>query len=208
MRKTKAFSTVIEECEEKAKTLAEELSMFSEGVRLIMLLHRTKDGGHNKESRRASKRFLYRTPEEFKTALFEAVLAQTLSGDKYRIYLSVNARDVSKSVFYLEQCLLDAHHGNSADMKNDLYQKVFFDSRAFLMQPAHRATKLFLLDIDDVEGMNRLDVILSLLGKHPEIEELLRRRTRNGWHIITNPFNPALLNGALEIKKDALIYVC
>ena len=35
---------------------------------------------------------------------------------------------------------------------------------------------------------------------------LLHYETPNGWHVITQPYNPELTKG-LEIKKDALMFL-
>jgi hypothetical protein len=72
------------------------------------------------------------------------------------------------------------------------------------MQQRCANERLFLIDADDIIGRDVCGEVL----KHCEelgVEILKSYRTKNGWHIITKPFNPSLWKHESEIKKDALI---
>ena len=74
------------------------------------------------------------------------------------------------------------------------------------MNPSSRAETKFLIDIDNVFG-DRTDI--SVIDKHLEktgVKVLLTYPTKNGWHFITDPFNPNLWNSDFgDIKKDSLL---
>jgi len=72
------------------------------------------------------------------------------------------------------------------------------------MQPSQRKTSLFLFDVDNEEGR---DVMGEALCVIPNEYILYTYATKNGWHIITNPFNytEIKLPKNCEFKKDALL---
>jgi len=199
------LTSKLEELEKEVYELAEKFDFFATGYRVILMIHRSKDGGSNKESRRVSDKFVYKDKEHFIKYLYKALWLKLSNSDDLRIYLSVNRRDLSKSIQHLEKCLLDIHYSNSQENKENLYHKVFTDSRTFLMQPSHKVDKYFLLDVDNEESKDVLGDVLKKISENG-IEEVFRTSTRNGWHIITTPFNPELLGEYSNIiNKDGLI---
>lgn len=75
------------------------------------------------------------------------------------------------------------------------------------MSPTARVKgdSLFLIDVDNVEGEDIMGLALAALAECGA-EIVKQYATKNGWHIITKPFNPTTWNGKLgEIKKDGLI---
>jgi len=72
------------------------------------------------------------------------------------------------------------------------------------MNPNTKATSYFLFDVDNIVGRDVMGETLQEMGDLGVVE-LYRKSTRNGWHIITEPFNLTLWKGKAEIKADGLL---
>ena len=76
------------------------------------------------------------------------------------------------------------------------------------MKPNARAETKFLIDIDNVvitDTETYPDEVIKHL-KDIKVKIFMVYRTKNGFHIITEPFNPNLFNYEFgEIKKDGLL---
>jgi len=170
---------------------------FTDGVRLLMLTKRVKEGGKFNRPDWNAKRIVSKNKEDFEEILD---LLLDVKDTDYRIYSSVNTRDIEKGIrkFKIEQ--LEADYYCEKDR-----HKFYYDIKnrwiSALMQPSCRSGKNFLIDID--EGDDDEKAIEKQIKKKG-IVTVLRYDTKNGRHIITEPFNPALLPG-VEIKKDALL---
>ena len=181
------------------ETKLQEFKDFTDGVRVLFLLWRGKDGGDktNEDERQFATRVSFNS-KEFAKNLKELWLLQENFYKECRIYSSVNARNVKKSIFTLKKELLYGEMQDEAG-RNKLHERVLKSSRHVLMQPSSAETSLFLFDIDKEDISQELGEINTLT------EVLLTYRTKNGWHVITKPFNPATYKGDGEIKKDALM---
>ena len=125
--------------------------------------------------------------------------------DLLRIYSCLNKRDIKKAIRGFKFKQLEADYYDE-DSKNNFYLDIKNRWTSAIMKPASRAETRFLIDIDDIIG-DKSDI--SFVDQYLEdikVKVLLKYPTKNGWHIITEPFNPALWNGNFgEIKKDALL---
>ena len=128
-------------------------------------------------------------------------LADELSKEEgyWRIYRSVNRRDLNKAVKSLQIELI-----NRGDEIADRVDSVW---KSIIMKPENKAERLFLIDIDTKDTSIVTNIINLLCDKNVSIEE--DNETPNGYHLITKPFNPQLLKDFddVEIKKDALLYL-
>lgn len=177
----------------------EQFSEFTDGIRVIFLLFRGKDGGDktDEDQRSFSTRVSFNS-KEFAKNLKELWLLQEEFYPECRIYSSVNPRDLKKSIFTLKKKLLFAETYDDIG-RQKLFERVIKSSRHILMQPSSAVTSLFIIDIDK-------EIISGELPKINEHTEILKiYKTKNGWHVVTKPFNPALYKGEGEIKKDGLI---
>lgn len=177
----------------------QEFKEFTDGVRVLFLLYRGKEGGDktDEDQRTFATRVSF-NEKEFAKNLKELWALQELFYPECRIYLSVNARNIKKSIFTLKKELLFAETYDE-NGRQKLYERILKSSRHVLMQPSSAETSLFLFDIDQED----VSLELPKINEHTEILKIYK--TKNGWHIITNPFNPKLYKGKGEIKKDALI---
>lgn len=71
------------------------------------------------------------------------------------------------------------------------------------MRPGSRSSSYFVFDIDNPMT---LDEALGILDRCPEKPEIVKQyATKNGWHIITKPFNHTKLEKELSFHKDGLL---
>lgn len=198
-----SFSNKIIQLEHRTNQIFDDFKDFTDGVRVLLLLQRTKDGGANDEEKRAFETYTTYSPEEFKEKLFNLLLIKSTIKDNVRIYLSANPRNIKKVIRYTEQQLLDAHY-SSEEMQNSVYKKLLKKPRHFLMQQSCKDGSLFLIDVDDLDGKDTSDIAIKKIAELG-IEEVKRYRTKNGWHFVVKPFNLALWDCHGEVKKDPLI---
>jgi len=181
--------------------LIDHPSEFKQGVRVVMRVLRSKDGGLGKPDHHATK-IITTNEQEWKAAVVK--LAQEASGEE-RIYSCVDARDWNKAIHEFKRRQLDA------DLYDDKAKLVFYlDLKnrfiGSLMTPSSRKTKYFLFDCDSLEDYERCfaseDVRNNMIHQYS---------TKNGYHVITKPFNPSLAAKAGinpdNVKKNALMLV-
>ena len=119
----------------------------------------------------------------------------------WRIYRSVNKRDERKTKLELIETLTkQLVFPNSVSNKNP--ESLWKD---LLMQPRNKTERLFLIDVD---CMNEAPVVFTCLEAN-QVRIIMKRYTPNGMHIVTEPFDPKIINcfEHVEIKKDGLLFV-
>lgn len=190
-----------EELIKKAKNIFSDFIDFTSGVRTLFLIQRHKEGGETHNSR--LKKVITRNSKEFYNALEELVIEQGNSEFMLRVYSCVNDRDFNKAIhkFKVEQLDADLYH---QEQKENFYLDVKNRFLGCLMQPSQANDSLFLWDCDDAE---RVDVVGVMLRTIPNELIVKQYRTKNGWHIITKPFNHTIYNypTCVELKKDGLL---
>lgn len=180
--------------------IEQTFSKFMEGTRVLLLICRTKDGGHNKEFHRRVLTLVSHTKEQLIKNIKKCLAIKEVSEDALRLYMTCNSRNIEKAerLFKIEMLEMDFQ---SKENKEIFYRRLEGNWVSALMKPGSRETKYFLLDVDNVEGKDMLDEHikeLSLMGVH--IIQVYK--TKNGHHIITEPFNPAEYKYSEVINKD------
>ena len=172
---------------------------YKEGVRILMLIHRQKDGGKGSTDRNSVRR-ISRDPKEFDKLFLELQEGKNKSDLPLRIYSSVNERNLQKAVkmYKIQQVEIEFQ---SLEMQANFYIQNKNQFYSCLAKPECAMNKKFLIDFDDQVPINISNMEYTL-SKHTEILNI--RRTPNGVHFITNPFNPSLVPEA-EIKNDAML---
>lgn len=171
--------------------------MFKDGVRGIMLLHRNKDGAVGNAQRKSIKK-ISRDPDEWQKIVCEFRDLQLSSYQNYRIYASVNSRDMSKAIheFKLRQVAHD--YGNLYELNwfyTDIQNRFF----SCLMNPNCREQNIFLIDCDSE------DEYQHAMRTIPEEFILFEYTTKKGHHILTRPFNPNEYK--IDFKKDDMMLI-
>lgn len=197
------FSNKIKQLRLRAEQICEDFAEFTDGFRVLMLLQRTKDGGANDEEKRLFDSYTTTNSEEFKEKLFNLLLQKVVAKVPCRIYLSANPRNPLKVIRYIEESLISAHYADDT-CRDSIYKKLLKKPRHFLMQQTCKDSSLFLIDVDDEPERDVLGLALQKVGELGIVERK-RYRTKNGWHIVVEPFNLALWDTVGEVKKDPII---
>lgn len=196
------LSNMIAAVETEAENIMEEFTGFTDGMRMLLMLQRTKDGGHNKEEQRVFESYVTFDNEEFKRKLINLLFLKRIYGN-VRIYMSANARNIKKVIREMHVALVDSYYDDT-EKRDSVSRKLIKSPRHFVMQPTCRETSHFLIDVDDIDGVDVMGDALKAINELGVVE-LLRYKTKNGWHIVVEPFNLTLWKGPGEVKKDSLL---
>lgn len=171
---------------------------LTEGVRVMMLINR---GIKSKDApKKRWTNFLVSTNSDEYWENYDRLSAQKdyLNNPDIRMYSCLNSRKMESAVNYFQHRQLNV--GGVLGMM-DFYKKINKQFCSALMQTEHRATKYFLLDVDTHDN-SEIECWFDLT----KFDIKLKYQTPNGWHYITNAFNPEFLDGIkCELKKDSLI---
>lgn len=175
---------------------------FRQGVRLIMLIQRGKEGGKVTGGDRVAERRISRDEIDF-GRIYQQLEKQKADHpeEAYRIYSSVNPRNIEKAIREFKFAQLEADYYDS-ESRNGFYFDVKNRWISALMKPSSRIGTLFLIDIDEASSVSAAIEACHFHG----IKIIYSYETKNGSHLVTEPFNPNIWDKAHgEIKKDALI---
>lgn len=181
--------------------ILETFKDFTDGVRVMFLIRRKKEGGSNNKNKRHLNKLISRNSEEFKTNL-ETLYDIAKEDKNLRIYSSMNDRDINKAVYAFKKEQLDADYLANG-LRNDFYYDIKNRFISTLCTPSCRNSKYFLLDFDEIceRGMAAQE---KKINKVTKIK--LMYATKNGYHVITEPFNPNDLKDCpVDIHKDSLL---
>jgi len=163
---------------------------YTNGTRVLMLCSRNKDNITTK------KRSIFRVShnsDEFAKALEELC---TLKAVGERIYASLNTSCIKKASRLFKQRQLDAEYDK---VPLDFYHRLQDRWVSCLRTPSSLETHLWMFDCDSFEEYEELVDELNLLG----VVRLYVYPTKNGFHVIVNPFNKSILSE----KSEALIHL-
>lgn len=132
-------------------------------------------------------------------------------GLKFYIYISVNSRDVRKgyTTFKSKQVEMENHMLMGDTIFHKYLGRIDKEWYSSLMQPNSKSSKLWLMDID-VSDERMADAVISIIESCPHSPKvLLKRRSRNGWHVISEGFRPDNFNDVpdVSINKDGLLFI-
>ncbi len=177
---------------------------FTDGVRVLILVQRNKEGGNNRRDKGSIKRKVSKNKEEFAEILSEFLEIKNSSDIPLRIYSSVNPRNIEKAIrlFKFEQLEADFY---DIENKHNFYYDIRNRWVGVVASPKAKSGTLFLIDIDHTVNRANVDSVKEALETRG-IKIVLDYKTKNGNHIITEPFNPQLVESLkLEIKTDGML---
>ena len=156
------------------------------GTRVLLLKGRNKDGVAEK---RSIQRISHNS-EQFYLALVELY---NLSREGERIYASASTRSMSKAIRKFKERVLESDY-------NPEPQKFFQDLDnkwvSCLMSPEVQQDKIWLFDCDSED---ELDIARLGLSKHYDRPMApYEYATKNGTHILVQPFNRSPLDDAVK----------
>lgn len=170
---------------------------FLDGTRVLILKHRTKDGG-NKHS--IVLKLVSHNREKLLLNIAKCLSIKEGSEDALRLYMTCNSRNIEKAERNFKIEMLDMDF-SSKENKRIFYERLESNWVSALMKPSARSTNYFLLDVDNVEGKDIYSECIEDLQRL-QVEIVDSYRTKNGWHIITKPFNPNTFKYPEIINKD------
>lgn len=174
-----------------AKQIMEKFSLFTHGVRVCMLIDRGEMNS-NKGSKRWVSKLISSDKEQLESNIDKLLEQQQyLANPDIRLYMCINARSMDKAIKHFQHAQLDV----DPSCRDKFYTRIQDCFCSSLMKPESREESFFLIDWDkDIPP----DIGIG-------VKEIFRYKTPNGWHIITKPFNPLLLQDINIVKKDALL---
>lgn len=121
---------------------------------------------------------------------------------KFRLYITVNSRNIDNSIYNLHSKLTKMAYGKTDTNKKRMDKEWY----TILQQTSSKHTNRFLIDIDDEDRENYNNVITEL-QKYTEIK--YKTETPNGYHIVVDPFdyNKINKNNIEDVKKDGLLFI-
>lgn len=188
----------------QAEHIAEDFKGFTDGVRVLMLIHRKKEGGRDQRDISAIKR-ISRNHEEFVEYLYDLLILKNASDDPLRIYSCVNSRDMEKTIRMFKFVQLESDFYDT-DSRHGFYFDVRNRFLSALMSPRCATSKYFIIDVDEIGELTSVLMEIATAGLNDNIVK--QYPTKSGWHIVMRPFNPALLPvNASKIHRDSLILI-
>lgn len=186
--------------ESQLELIVDKFEYFLDGTRVIMLLHRAKDGGHNKEHNRRSLVLVGHNKEQNIRNIHKLLLIKNGTDSNFRIYMSCNQRCVKKAerLFKIKMLEMDF---NTEEARKTFYERLESNWHSSLMEAGSSKENNFIIDVDDINNEDLQGDCLKALASI-NIDPIISFKTKNGWHVITPPFNPVLYKGTGEIKKD------
>jgi hypothetical protein len=174
---------------------------FTEGYRLVMLIKRMKHEGNDYEGFRDTTAIkkITSNSEEFERTIKDLLEIQKTQPD-YRIYSSVNSRNIDEVLFNFKYNILKTDYYSEIERDNFYFniQKRFLSS--FMLHQCRESSN-FLIDIDTKDEKKILEYEDKLFKL---TKPLLKYESKHGWHIITQPFDSKQIKG-WGIKKDGFL---
>lgn len=195
-----------EELRKRADYILEDFADFTDGIRVLFLIYRTKEkqieimrgddtniGKHHQHLRMT----VVNGKEELRDAIVSYLDELVRSPLTLRLQLAVNPRDIVKAVREFKRTQLEAdYYDETSHAKFYLCIKDRFISA--LMKPSSRASTRFVIDCDSEE---ETVAALKFLGAN-NIDIVKQYRTKSGGtHIVTPPFNKMLAAGQIKIDN-------
>lgn len=179
-----------------------------ERVYLLLAIARSKDNEGTTASSEPVIRGIVATAEELPEEVARLDHAVRRFDERYRLYLTVNARDVTSALFRLRERTDDwlemRFHGDTGVVEK--FKRVDSEFVSVLQSDACRDETNFLFDLDGASNADA-DAVADALDEFTTV--LLRRETPNGFHLVTEPFdyNRLSVDVDYELKTDDLVFL-
>lgn len=185
--------------EEKLKSIMDEWKGFTDGVRVLFLIWRKKEGAKVDRNLKIRK-FVSSDEEEFEKCLEQLLdLKERYAELPLRIYSTVNKRNMDKAIRKFKELQLENDYQDKEQFYG-FYKDIKNRWISSMTRPSSRLETQFIIDIDN-EDKDYLKKIESEILEHTEL--IKKYKTKNGYHLIVKPFNPNLIK---SYSKDGHIY--
>jgi len=175
-----------------------------------------KGVSRNKDNQTGFHRFMRRlvmvTPDDIVPCYNDIKQMGNQEGTSYRMYISLNSRDVIKGMFHFQKKLLDISHGVARGLSDMKKQTTKLGSvwKTELEQMGCRGTKRFLLDVDS-NDTGLVDKIVSHFNDM-RIPIHVIRPTVSGYAVVVDAcdlrgFYQLVKDYPVDVQKDSMVFV-
>jgi len=177
-------------------------------------ISRNKDNSNNPEMEKFFRRMVITCPDDIVTSYREIHLLANDPLTTYRIYISLNSRDVMKAIINFQKLLIDVSHGVSTGNTDVNRVKLLGSAwKTELEQSSCRGTKRILFDIDDLDS--EPDYVVEFLNNNCKTKVHCMRRTVSGWAIVFDACDTRELMRLCEeewkikvdLQRDSMLFV-
>lgn len=158
------------------------------------------------------RRLVIRNPRDIDECYEEHHKMANKKGTLYRMYLSLNARDVVKSLFNFQEKMAGIGYGLARQLPDalSLSKKIGSLWKTELDQDRNRGTKRILFDVDEDDETLVLSLKMKIEENNAQIYAC--RKTVSGYAIVcdahdTRWFAKEFGERDVELKRDALVFI-
>lgn len=177
------------------------------GVSTLTVMKRKKDNKNSKKSEEILRQYILK---DLNSEELQSIVQQYSSEEDFvRFYLSVNRRNMKKSIYEFKRRQLEIDYADEVSL-NSFYLNLKSRFFSCLMSPSSRLTSLFLIDVD-TKAKDTISEISIFLGSELGVQYCVVE-TVNGYAVVCEPFNPKLFNDKFNglknvvlVQKDALL---
>jgi len=177
-------------------------------VYLLLALARAKENEGTTSHAAPAIRKVVEDGDELARTAAELEHAASRFDERFRLYLTANARDALKATFELRRSMDDWLEGriHGDEGVRAKFKRVDSEFKSTLQSDACRDETNFVFDLDDASAGDR-DALIDDLRAHTEV--LLVRETPNGHHVVAEPFDYNELSTGVdyELKTDGMVFV-
>lgn len=177
-------------------------------VYLLVALARAKENADTSSNSAPVIRSIVAEEDQLDPKAAELAHATRRFDQRYRLYLTANARDALKATFELRRSMDDWLEGriHGDEGVRAKFKRVDGEFKSTLQSDTCRDETNFVFDLDDA-GPSERDALKSDLRDRTTISMV--RETPNGYHVVTDPFNYDELatDVAYELKTDGTVFV-
>jgi hypothetical protein len=185
-------------------------------------ISRNKDNPPGHVMHRFLRRMILVTPEDIDSCYEEIHLLANDPKTVYRIYISLNSRDVVDAAFQFQKKLVDITQGLAKGHLDALQmsKKVGSIWKTELEQRHARGTKRFLLDVDKKPDLDLQDhewddsKLFGWMKDNLKGKIITSRRTVSGWAFVFEACDTRALmefgkglNVDLDLQRDSMLFV-
>ena len=181
-------------------------------VWILKGVSRNKDNENEKDFDRFMRRLVIVNENDIESCYNDIRRMGNVLGTSYRVYISLNSRNVIKGMFSFQKKLLDISHGVARGLEDMKKQTAKLGSvwKTVLEQRDCRGTKRVLLDVD-VDDIDLLDrVVGHFVNK--DITVHVARPTVSGYAVVIDAcdlrdFYKEFEGLDIDIQKDSMVFV-
>ena len=186
---------------------------FDNPNEIWMLKGITRHKDNEGDFHRFMRRLVITKPEDIEMCRKDIRRMGNKEGTMYRIYVSLNSRDVLKGMFQFQKKLLDISHGVARGLEDCISQTNRLASvwKTQLEQKGCRGTKRILLDVDSAdEGL--LGRIVDYLTFKMDTKIYTLRSTVSGYAVVieacdTRGFLKEFKSEEVDMQRDSMVFV-